>query len=69
MKELFSAFSSAVFFPLVSLVLPGLTAISSWYVLIMRSVFGNWSRRTIPRLRLFLCCSPSLLEPSLTIWE
>jgi hypothetical protein len=38
MKELFSAFSSAVFFPLVSLVLPGLTAISSWYVLMMRSV-------------------------------
>jgi hypothetical protein len=38
MKELFSAFSSAVFFPLISLVLPGLTAISSWYVLIMRSV-------------------------------
>jgi hypothetical protein len=37
MKELFSAFSSAVFFPLVSLVLPGLTAISSWYVLMMRS--------------------------------
>jgi hypothetical protein len=38
MKELFSAFSSAVFFPLISLVLPGLTAISSWYVLIMRSI-------------------------------
>jgi len=38
MKELFSAFSSAVFFPLVSLVLPGLAAISSWYVLMMRSV-------------------------------
>jgi hypothetical protein len=37
MKELFSAFSSAVFFPLISLVLPGLTAISTWYVLIMRS--------------------------------
>jgi uncharacterized membrane protein YwzB len=38
MKELFSAFGSAVFFPLVSLVLPGLTAISSWYVLMLRSV-------------------------------
>jgi hypothetical protein len=38
MKELFSALSSAVFFPLVSLVLPGLTAISSWYLLLMRTV-------------------------------
>jgi hypothetical protein len=37
MRELFSAFGSTVFFPLVSLVLPGLTAISSWYVLMMRS--------------------------------
>ena len=37
MKELFSAFGSAVFFPLVSLVLPGLTAISSWFVLLMGS--------------------------------
>lgn len=34
MKELFSAFGSAVFFPLVSLVLPGLTAMSSWFVLL-----------------------------------
>jgi uncharacterized membrane protein YwzB len=38
MKELFSAFGSAAIFPLVSLVLPGLTAISSWYALMMRSV-------------------------------
>jgi uncharacterized membrane protein YwzB len=37
-EELFSAFSSAVFSPLVSLVLPGLTAISSWYVFMMRSM-------------------------------
>jgi hypothetical protein len=37
MKELFSAFGSAVFFPLISLVLPGLTVLSSWYVLLMRS--------------------------------
>src|SRR5579859_4456255 len=37
MKELFSAFGSAVFFPLVSLVLPGLTATTSWFVLAMRS--------------------------------
>lgn len=36
MKELFSAFGSAVFFPLISLVLPGLTALSSWYVLLLR---------------------------------
>jgi hypothetical protein len=34
MKELFSAFSAAVFYPLVALVLPGLTAISGWYVLL-----------------------------------
>jgi hypothetical protein len=32
MKELFSAFSAAVFYPLVALVLPGLTAISAWFV-------------------------------------
>ncbi len=32
MKELFSAFSAAVFYPLVALVLPGLTAISTWFV-------------------------------------
>jgi len=37
MKELFSAFGSAVFFPLVSLVLPGLTATSSWFILLMGS--------------------------------
>jgi hypothetical protein len=36
-KELFSAFGSAVFFPLVSLVLPGLIATSSWFVLLARS--------------------------------
>jgi uncharacterized membrane protein YwzB len=38
MKELFSAFGSAVFFPLISLVLPGLTAVSSWYVLAMGAI-------------------------------
>ena len=32
MKELFSAFSAAVFYPLVSLVLPGLTASCGWFV-------------------------------------
>jgi len=32
MKELFSAFSAAVFYPLVALVLPGLTALSGWYI-------------------------------------
>jgi len=37
MKELFSAFGSAVFFPLVSLVLPGLTAIAPWFVWLMGS--------------------------------
>ena len=37
MKELFSAFGSAVFFPLVSLVLPGLAALTSWFILLMRS--------------------------------
>jgi hypothetical protein len=37
MKELFSAFGSTVFFPLVSLVLPGLTAIAAWFVLLMRT--------------------------------
>jgi len=37
MKELFAVFSSAVFFPLVTLVLPGLSLISSWFVLCMRS--------------------------------
>jgi hypothetical protein len=37
MKELFSAFGSAVFFPLVTLVLPGLTAISAWFILMLRS--------------------------------
>jgi hypothetical protein len=36
-KELFSAFGSAVFVPLVSLVIPGLVAISSWFVLLDRS--------------------------------
>lgn len=33
MKELFSTLSATVFYPLVSLVLPGLTAISGWFVL------------------------------------
>jgi hypothetical protein len=33
MKELFSAFSAAVFYPLISFVLPGLTAISGWFLL------------------------------------
>ena len=33
MKELFSALSSTVFYSLVSLVLPGLTALSGWFVL------------------------------------
>lgn len=37
MKDLFSAFGSAVFFPLLSLVLPGLTAISAWFVCLMTS--------------------------------
>ena len=37
MKELFAAFGSAVFSPLVSLVLPGATAISAWFVLMLRS--------------------------------
>jgi hypothetical protein len=32
MKELFSAFGAAVFYPLVALVLPGLTAISAWFL-------------------------------------
>jgi hypothetical protein len=35
MKELFSAFSAAVFYPLVSLALPGLTAISGWFIYFM----------------------------------
>jgi len=35
MKELFSAFSAAVFYPLVSLVLPGLTAIIGWFFYFM----------------------------------
>jgi hypothetical protein len=34
MKELFSAFSAAVFYPLVSLAMPGLAAISGWFVLL-----------------------------------
>ena len=33
MKELFSTLSATVFYPLVSVVLPGLTAISGWFVL------------------------------------
>src|SRR5262245_47788737 len=46
MKELFSAFSAAVFYPLVSLVMPGLSAISGWYLLLMtqssfRSLVGR----------------------------
>jgi hypothetical protein len=32
MKELLSSLSATVFYPLVSLVLPGLTAISGWFV-------------------------------------
>jgi len=32
MRELFSAFSATVFYPLVALVLPGLTAISGWFL-------------------------------------
>jgi hypothetical protein len=35
MKELFSAFSAAVFYPLVSLALPGLTAIIGWFCCLM----------------------------------
>jgi len=31
MKELFSSLSATVFYPLVSLMLPGLTAISGWF--------------------------------------
>jgi hypothetical protein len=34
MNELFSAFSAAVFYPLVSLAMPGLAAISGWFVLL-----------------------------------
>lgn len=37
MKDLFSAFGSAVFSPLLSLVLPGLTAISAWFLCLMTS--------------------------------
>jgi hypothetical protein len=37
MKELFSAFSAAVFYPLVSLALPGLTAIVGWFVYFMNN--------------------------------
>ncbi len=37
MKDLFSAFGSAVFSPLVSLVLPGLAAISAWFFALMAS--------------------------------
>jgi hypothetical protein len=37
LKELFSAFSAAVFYPLVSLVLPGLSALSAWFLFLM-----NW---------------------------
>lgn len=32
MKELFSRLTATVFYPLVSLVLPGLTAISAWFI-------------------------------------
>jgi hypothetical protein len=34
-KELFSAFSAAVFYPLVSLALPGLTAVLGWFLYFM----------------------------------
>jgi hypothetical protein len=37
MKELLSSLSATVFYPLVSLVLPGLTAISAWFVLVAQS--------------------------------
>jgi hypothetical protein len=37
MKDLFSAFGSAVFSPLVSLVLPGLAAISAWFFVLVTS--------------------------------
>jgi hypothetical protein len=33
MKELFSSLSATVLYPLVSLILPGLTAVSGWFVL------------------------------------
>lgn len=36
MKELFSAFTATVFYPLVALVLPGLTAISAWFMYLVR---------------------------------
>lgn len=36
MKELFSAFTATVFYPLVALVLPGLTAISAWFLYLVR---------------------------------
>ena len=35
MKELFSAFSAAVFYPLVSLALPGLTAMIGWFICLL----------------------------------
>jgi hypothetical protein len=46
MKELFSAFSAAVFYPLVSLVMPGLTALTCWFLLLttktqFRSLVGR----------------------------
>ena len=37
MKSLFSALSATVFYPLVALVLPGLTAVSAWFVYFVQS--------------------------------
>jgi len=42
MKELFSAFSAAVFYPLISFVLPGLTAISGWFLLSFQFDSFRW---------------------------
>ncbi len=58
MKELFSALSAAVFYPLVSLVMPGLTALSGWFVFLMtksasRALVGRNHTETAFVLMLF----------------
>jgi hypothetical protein len=46
MKELFSSLSATVLYPLVSLVLPGLTAISGWFVFfVQRPALGELVHR------------------------
>src|SRR5713226_7747645 len=37
MKEVFSAFGSEIFRPLVSLILPGVAALSGWFLLAMKN--------------------------------